>query len=377
MLCTVGACLSADLVRLHVNVHTDPHYQSYCAMSERVNCETVAASDWAVFAGLPVAVWGLLAYLAMGALAVWGLLRRPRTPVWPFGGLWCLSAVSAVAGAALFVVSHFVIESVCLVCAGTYAVDVALLGVAWSELRRVGVGPWRALIDDLRSAAARPAAPVVFAVPLLLAVVVLELAVPAYWRIEETKGPEGLPVGFTEEGHPWIGAARPVLTVTEFSDYQCPHCRKGHDNLRRMVREHPDRLRLVHRNYPLDHQCNDTLKRPFHAFACRYAVIAHCAGEQGRFWEASDLLFAEGSGKEEIGPQDLAGALELDRDALAACADGDAARAAVQADLAAGKRLRIRGTPTFVVGDRTYPGRIPADVLAPVLGEPAGKAGGQ
>ena len=46
VLCTVGACLSADLLRLHVNVHTDPDYHSYCAMSERVNCDTVAASDY-------------------------------------------------------------------------------------------------------------------------------------------------------------------------------------------------------------------------------------------------------------------------------------------------------------------------------------------
>jgi uncharacterized membrane protein len=49
VICTVGVCLSADLLRLHVNVYTDPDYQSYCAMSERVNCETVALSEYAVF----------------------------------------------------------------------------------------------------------------------------------------------------------------------------------------------------------------------------------------------------------------------------------------------------------------------------------------
>jgi len=109
------------------------------------------------------------------------------------------------------------------------------------------------------------------------------------------------PSGAWSPTSPWpcwscggCGAARPALTVVEYSDYQCPHCRRGHDELRGLVREHPERVRLVHRDYPLDHHCNDLLKRPFHPQACRYAVLAHCAGEQGRFWEANDVLYSLG-----------------------------------------------------------------------------------
>ena len=47
---TVGICLSADLMRLHVNVHTDPDYQSYCAMSESVNC----AQQWVLATGMEI-----------------------------------------------------------------------------------------------------------------------------------------------------------------------------------------------------------------------------------------------------------------------------------------------------------------------------------
>ncbi len=73
--CTVGALLSADLLRLHVKVHKDPNYHAFCAMSEKLNCETVAASSWAVFAGLPVALWGLVGYFFMGGLCIWGLYK--------------------------------------------------------------------------------------------------------------------------------------------------------------------------------------------------------------------------------------------------------------------------------------------------------------
>ena len=365
----MGACLSADLARLHVNVHTDPHYRSYCAMSERVNCETVAASDYAVFAGLPVAVWGLLAYVVMGLLTAFGLARRLPTPAWPFGALWWLAAVSCVYGVFLFVLSHFVIESVCLVCAGTYVVNVGLLAAAWIELKRAGVGPVRALREDLRTAVAKPALPVTLIAVSAVAVLVLEIAVPSYWHLETTRGPEGLPVGLTEEGHPWIGASKPKLTIVEYSDYQCHHCQRGHTELRKLVSEHPAKLRLVHRHYPLDQACNELLKRPFHEHACKYAVLAECAGEQGRFWEANDFLFAQGRRKEAVTAPELAAAIDLEAKALRACAKTTKPLATVTADLAEGRKLRIRGTPTYVVGDQTYPGKIPQDVLAPILGD--------
>src|SRR5210317_2208398 len=63
VLCTVGALLSAELLRLHVKVYTDPNYHAFCAMTEKLNCETVAVSSYAVFAGLPVALWGLIGYI--------------------------------------------------------------------------------------------------------------------------------------------------------------------------------------------------------------------------------------------------------------------------------------------------------------------------
>ena len=102
VLCAIGACLAADLVRLHVKVHTDPDYHSYCAMSERVNCETVAASNYAVLLGLPLSVWGLLTYFGLGTLAVWGLRSRLRVPSWPFGILFWLTLAGSVASVGLF-----------------------------------------------------------------------------------------------------------------------------------------------------------------------------------------------------------------------------------------------------------------------------------
>jgi protein-disulfide isomerase/uncharacterized membrane protein len=369
VLCTVGVCLSADLLRLHVNVHTNPDYHSYCAMSEWVNCDSVAASDYSVFLGLPLSLWGLWCYTTLGALAVWGLRRHGRGPTWPFGLVFWLGLCASGLGVALFLVSHMVVKSVCIVCGGTYVVNFALATTAFMALRRAGTGPWRALAEDLRSISTRTSTVALFAAVTAAVPVALWAGVPHYWRVELPTGPGGLPVGVTREGHPWIGAEDPVLEIVEFSDYQCPHCRRGHDDVRKLIESHPGLVRLIHRQYPLDHNCNTALQQPFHPFACDYARMSHCAQQQGRFWEANDYLFEHGRQHSPVAVGDLAAALDLDADEMRACLRRDESRQAIQRDLEAGWALQIRGTPTFVVHGRAYPGRIPREVIDGILGE--------
>jgi protein-disulfide isomerase/uncharacterized membrane protein len=334
-----------------------------------VNCETVAESPISVFLDLPVAAWGLFGYAFMAGLCIWGLRRRQRSPTWPFGALFWLSVFTAVLGITLFAVSHFVIRSVCIVCGGTYLVNVALLIVAVVDLRRHGSGPWQATREELAALLAAPRPVLIYGGVFAALLVAAWFGTPRYWQVVATMGPGGINVGRTEEGHPWIGATKPSLEIIEYSDYQCPHCLRGHDDLRKVISEHPGKVRLVHRHYPLDQSCNPIVKRPFHPFACEYSRMAYCAGEQGKFWEANDYIFAQGRRREPLSTQELAEQVALDPEALAACVTGDAAKRAIDADMAEGRELKIRGTPSFVIGDRTYPGRIPPDVLQKALGE--------
>lgn len=371
VLCTVGACLAADLARLHVAVNTDPDYQSYCAISARVNCDTVAASRYSVLWGLPLAIWGLVAYVAMAALAGWGLrLRLPR-PTWPFGILFWTAAVAVLFSARLYYVSHVVVESLCPVCVATYLVNVALFGVAWCELRGLGARPDRALWAELTAA---PRGIVLFGGSVAVVVVLVAAGLPRYWRVEQSSGPGGMSIGRTAEGHPWIGAPDPVLEIVEFSDYQCPHCLRGHQEMRKLIESRPEEVRLVHRHYPLDPACNSRMRRPLHPHACEYSRLAHCAGEQKHFWEANDYLFANGRRTRAVTAAELARALGLDAERLESCSRGEAADRAVLEDLRRGFELGVRGTPTFIVDGRTHPGRIPDDVLAAALGPATGSA---
>jgi len=304
----------------------------------------------------------------MAWLAVRWPRRRRGDSTLPFGLLFWLSLAASGAGVALFVVSHFVIGSVCLLCGATYFVNFGLVVAAWLELRAAPRGPVAAVREETTELRVRPRPLVVLVVVLVAGLFVLSSAVPAYWRFEVSTGPGGLAVGMTGDGDRWIGARSPSVTVLEYSDYQCPHCQRGHEELRRQVEANPESLRLVHRHFPLDQKCNSAVRRPFHPYACDYAWLSFCAGEQGKFWDANDFLFANGRRREPVTSGELAAAIGVDRSALANCMDGASARAAIGHDLDSGRSRNVRGTPTFFMNGERFDGRIPAAELESALG---------
>ncbi|MFL5464046.1 MAG: DsbA family protein, partial [Gemmatimonadaceae bacterium] len=79
-----------------------------------------------------------------------------------------------------------------------------------------------------------------------------------------------------------IGPASAAITLVEYGDFECPHCRRAHPIVQKVRRHMGDRLRFVFRNFPLSEA---------HPHAQHAAEAAEAAGAQGRFWEMHDLLF--------------------------------------------------------------------------------------
>jgi protein-disulfide isomerase len=371
---------AVELQVVHVNAWTAGASDSFCAINESWNCDAVARSRWSVFLGVPVAVWGIFGYVQLAAVAFWGgFTRGSRAAVALFAGLAFFSlATSAVLG----VISKTQIASICILCLATYGINLLLAVLAALELRRAGV---RESLEDLqdwarvRSGVAWGA----LAVTLAAAAGLITL-LPKYWSFEAAqvantpklpsnepgKKPDDrgkqvdLASGVTEDGHPWIGAPEPKLTIVEFSDYQCPFCARSHLKLRSLVEAHPQALRLVHRHFPLDQACNPIIDKPFHKHACLYSGMAACAGEQGKFWAANDFLYAHGRDDEGVRPQRMAMELSLDAGKLLECLEKRAI-GLIRADLEEGVKLKITGTPTFQVNGQIHVGEIPPEVLAP------------
>lgn len=374
-LCGLGVAISAELTRIHVFVHTDPSYHSVCALSEGVNCETVAVSPYSVFAGLPVSVWGVLGYLLMGLLASWGWSEQRLRPTWPLGILLSLTAFSVLASGVLAFISMTRIDSLCLFCMGSYAINLGLLAIGLAVRKQSAISPMRLLLADLQALAGRPLLAMLLLVAGAATLVALQLCVPSYWRTPGWSDLPRLATGVDEAGHRWIGASSPQLTIVEFSDYECPHCRAAHKAIRLLAAKRPDQVRLVHRHLPLDQACNHALRRPFHARACLFAEAAECAGLQGAFWEMNDALFSiqETVRTAEVVPEELAVRLGLNRSEFKTCLESHAMAGRIAADLREAAARKLRGTPSFLVGERLFLGRIEGGQLEQLLRDAAAR----
>ncbi|MGC4115962.1 MAG: vitamin K epoxide reductase family protein [Myxococcales bacterium] len=360
VLCLAGLAIAGDLTSIHWNVHNNPSYRSFCAISEEVNCDTVAQSDYSVFLRLPVSVWGLFGYLAMGVLAALGLARRKPAPSWPSGLLLVLTSVSVVVSVALLAISKLVIHSMCLMCMASWTVSTALFVLSLVAVWKTGVAT--AIKQDVAGLVARPRLTLTLGVVALALLAGAWTLVPRYWEVSGEVGPGKLATGVDESGSPWIGAREPLVVVEEFSDYQCPFCSMAHRNLRELIEARADKVRLVHRNYPLDNACNPVIKTKFHESACLRAKAAVCAGEQGKFWEMNDLLFL-GQKKAGLDVGSLAAKVGLDGAKFAACMDSQKASDHVKSDMEKAGKFAVKGTPSYVVAGELFVGQISAQEL--------------
>ncbi len=139
---------------------------------------------------------------------------------------------------------------------------------------------------------------------------------------------------------PALGPEDAPVTIVEFSDYQCPYCQRAEAVLAELRAEYPGRLRFVYKHFPLE---------SIHPRARPAAQAAACAGEQGRFWEYHELLFAPGAPMEEKDLKSYAALLKLDRGRFEACRQSGRGDAPVARDIAEAQRLGVSSTPTFFI----------------------------
>jgi protein-disulfide isomerase len=137
--------------------------------------------------------------------------------------------------------------------------------------------------------------------------------------------------------------------------------------LKQVLNKNPNDVRVVFHHYPLDKDCNAGLPQQVHPGSCAASAAAECAGEQGKFWEYSDLLFLD---QKVYARQDLdtyAGALSLDMDRFDACLDDGRMKGRIQADLEEAGRVGVKATPTLVVNGHLIEGLPSPDQFATML----------
>jgi protein-disulfide isomerase len=148
---------------------------------------------------------------------------------------------------------------------------------------------------------------------------------------------------------PVAGPRDAPVTIVEFSDFQCQFCATAHRVLKQVLAAYPREVRLVYRHFPLGG----------HPAAKPAAEAAECAGQQGRFWEYHDRLFAQPAAVDATRFRTIADELGLDGRAFASCLDGGSMRSRVSQDVDEGRRAGVTATPTFFVDGQLLEGAQP------------------
>jgi protein-disulfide isomerase len=136
---------------------------------------------------------------------------------------------------------------------------------------------------------------------------------------------------------PALGPANAPITIVEFSDYNCLHCKNFHTGtLQALMDTYPDQIRYVYRDFPI-------------SGSSRAAQASECADEQGAFWDYHDLLY---TGRKELNRETLLGYAEelgLDADALTICLNEERYEHEVETDARYARSIGIKGVPTFFI----------------------------
>lgn len=130
------------------------------------------------------------------------------------------------------------------------------------------------------------------------------------------------------------------VTIVEFADFQCPYCQRSEAALKEVLAKYGSRVKLAWEDFPLSE---------IHSHAEKAAEAARCAGDQGKYWEYHDSLFADQSKLDEASLTARANTLHLDQATFQSCLDSGKFKSQVEADRQAGIKLGISGTPSYFV----------------------------
>lgn len=163
----------------------------------------------------------------------------------------------------------------------------------------------------------------------------------------------------SEDDDPAFGPKNAPITIIEFSDYQCPYCRKWYvETFAKLMSTYPNQIRFIYRDFPLT---------SIHPEAAPAAIAAECANDQGKYWEFHDRLFTGEYGMNSTAYVQYATDLGLNKDKFQACLSNTSYANEVQGDLQYASSIGVRSTPTFFINGIALIGAQPFEAFQQVI----------
>jgi uncharacterized membrane protein len=385
LLCSlVGLSASIAAAYTHYHLLYDPAYRSFCDVNATFSCTQVYMSRFSTVRGIPVALFGAVWFAAAALLSVAGLTARQAVRESVPGYLFAMSTLALAVILYLGYASFVLLKAVCVLCLTTYAAVIGLFLVSGAATSfPMTTLPRRASRD----------ARLVVSSPLALTLAVLFFAgaastlaffpreaapaAAAPGAVATTTAPEPTQNQRSEferwyASQPRVPLIVPAegakVLVVKFNDYQCPACGQSYTQYKpifaKYQAEQPGAVRLVMKDYPLNRDCNDALGQTIHPAACDAAVAVRLAPPDKR--EAmEEWLYSHQPAMTSPSVRQAA------RD-IAQVADFDTKYTStlglIKSDVALGKQLGVKSTPTFFINGVKIEGGLPSQYFDQAIG---------
>lgn len=363
----IGIITTIKLAIIYYNANFNPYaLSSFCSVNDFIDCDGVAKTVESQFFGIPLAYWGLFFYtfifwmLFADKLKNFKLFKFMEVFKNPFDYIASLGLFAFIISMTLLCVSLFDIKKLCVLCAFTYILNL-LIGCVATDFKNGGfIKSIKQSFLDFMDAIKIKKYLIAFIIVALAAVGFLTYTGVTYKFTPQVKKQIELKefVGAKKNKYAVtgniLGDVNAKIIVYTFSDYQCPIC-PAHNIMMHKLAKEMKGIKVVHKNLPLDVDCNPYLQAPFHEGSCIDAKYAIAAEKQGKFWEMNNLLF-EKKPQTEQAIIDLASDMGFDIDKLQKDANSPETSKEIKEQIDFAYNKGLNGTPATMINNEAEVG---------------------
>lgn len=373
----IGFLTTIKLAIIYYDSNFNPYaLPSFCSVNAFIDCDGVAQTTHSQFLGIPLAFWGMGLYVFIVFLLFVDKLKNIKFLGFlevfknPMAYISALGFISFAISMVLAGVSIFEIKKVCVLCVATYFMDLCIAVIA-TDMKAGFLASFKLSIIDFIDAIKIKKYLVSFLALVLLGSGFLVFTTLSYCFTPQVKRYDAIKKYIDMKTNPFkvagnvLGDAKGKITVYIYTDYRCPICITYNVITHRAAQELSG-FKVVHRNMPLDMDCNKYLRKPFHEGSCTMAKYSIAAENQGRLWDLNSELF-EKQPKTEDAVLKLAKSMGFDTIKLRKDAHSASTQKRLANDIDSAVDLGIDGTPAIVINGKVYAGIKPYYELKDIL----------
>ena len=384
ILTLIGFITTIKLAIIYYNANFNPYaLPSFCSVSDFIDCDGVAKTTESQFFGVPLAYWGLFLYsfiiilLFAPKLKDFKMLKFLEVFKNPLDYISALGVISFAISMTLLFISLFEINKLCILCACTYALNLLIGLVATDYKNGHFIKSFKTSIIDFFDALKIKKYLIAFIIVAIAAAGFLTYTTKSFIFTPQLKN-QSVYAEFVRSKHNkyavkgnTLGEEDAQVILYAYTDYRCPICCAYNIMIHKLAKELKN-VKIIHKNLPLDTECNKYLQQPFHVGSCTMARYALAAERQGKFWDINSIFFEkQPNNEEEI--LTIAKKLRLDIDRLKQDANSFEIRKQIENDIEAAAVKGINGTPTSEINGKLYVGLRPYEDFKKILIEAGAK----